>query len=158
MSRFAAVGTVLLRDEQPGTVFLTIAAPAAVARYLVPKGSVTVDGTSLTVVDVTPQADGAARFRVAPWGGFYQRRPPESAGGGSAAIRPRLGGSRLWTSRSAAAGNGARTLPRCCLCAGTVLAAGLLIPGMHSGRKLARRRTLLRAWRRVRRFPARLPR
>lgn len=58
------VGTVLLRDEQPGTVFLTIAAPEAVARYLVPKGSVTVDGTSLTVVDVTPEGDGTARFRV----------------------------------------------------------------------------------------------
>lgn len=59
-----AVGTITQRDEQPGTVFVTITAPAAVARYLVPKGSVTVDGTSLTVVDVTPQDDGSARFRV----------------------------------------------------------------------------------------------
>lgn len=59
-----AVGTITQRDEQPGTVFVTITAPAAVARYLVPKGSVTVDGTSLTVVDVTAQDDGSARFRV----------------------------------------------------------------------------------------------
>ncbi len=58
-----AVGTVVDRDEQPGTVVLTFEAPAEVARYLVPKGSVTVDGCSLTVVDVA-DADGTARFRV----------------------------------------------------------------------------------------------
>ena len=33
---------------------LSVAAPADAGRYLVPKGSVTVDGASLTVVDVTP--------------------------------------------------------------------------------------------------------
>lgn len=59
-----AVGTVVARDEQPGTVFLTCHAPAEVARYLVPKGSVTVDGCSLTVVDVTDTDDGSARFRM----------------------------------------------------------------------------------------------
>jgi riboflavin synthase len=60
-----AVGTVTGRDDQPGTVFLSVAAPAEVARYLVPKGSVTVTGVSLTVVDVTPvAADGTATFRV----------------------------------------------------------------------------------------------
>ena len=59
-----AVGDVVDRDEQPGTVFLTFHAPPEVARYLVPKGSVTVDGTSLTVVDVTDGADGDAAFRV----------------------------------------------------------------------------------------------
>ncbi len=58
-----AVGTVVGRDEQPGTVFLTFHAPAEVARYLVPKGSVTVQGVSLTVVDVDDTDDGA-RFRV----------------------------------------------------------------------------------------------
>jgi riboflavin synthase len=47
-----AVGTVTARDEQPGTVFLSIRADAEVARYLVPKGSITVAGTSLTVVDL----------------------------------------------------------------------------------------------------------
>jgi riboflavin synthase len=54
------VGTVVDRDEQPGTVFLTVAAPEEVARYLVPKGSVTVDGVSLTVVDLP----APGRFRV----------------------------------------------------------------------------------------------
>lgn len=60
-----AVGTLVARDEQPGTVFLTVAAPPEVARYLVPKGSVTVAGVSLTVVDVTPRQDGSATFRLA---------------------------------------------------------------------------------------------
>jgi riboflavin synthase len=66
-----AVGEVVAREEQPGTVFLSLSAPAEVARYLVPKGSVTVDGTSLTVVDVTPgngdaegSAGASAVFRV----------------------------------------------------------------------------------------------
>jgi riboflavin synthase len=59
-----AVGEVTARDEQPGTVFLTFHAPAEVARYLVPKGSVTVDGTSLTVVDVADAGDGGGSFRV----------------------------------------------------------------------------------------------
>jgi riboflavin synthase len=59
-----AVGELVERDEQPGTVFLTVAAPAEVARYLVAKGSVTVDGVSLTVVDVDRRSDGGARFRL----------------------------------------------------------------------------------------------
>ncbi len=59
-----AVGEVITRDEQPGTVFLGIRAPAAVARYLVPKGSVTVDGCSLTVVEVSDADDGGATFTV----------------------------------------------------------------------------------------------
>ena len=59
-----AVGEVVARDEQPGTVFLSVRAPAEVARYLVPKGSITIEGTSLTVVDVTPGEDGTATFRV----------------------------------------------------------------------------------------------
>jgi riboflavin synthase len=47
-----AVGEVVGREELPGTVFISVRAPAEVARYLVPKGSVTVSGTSLTVVDI----------------------------------------------------------------------------------------------------------
>jgi riboflavin synthase len=58
-----AVGDVVARDEHPGTVFLTVRAPAEVARYLVPKGSVTVTGVSLTVVDVQP-SEGGATFRL----------------------------------------------------------------------------------------------
>ncbi len=48
------VGRVVAREQEPGTVWLSVAAPADAGRYLVPKGSVTVDGASLTVVDVTP--------------------------------------------------------------------------------------------------------
>ncbi|MEX0836540.1 MAG: riboflavin synthase [Nitriliruptor sp.] len=59
-----AVGEVVARDDPPGTVLLTIAAPAEVARYLVPKGSVTVTGVSLTVVDVERTTAGRATFRV----------------------------------------------------------------------------------------------
>lgn len=59
-----AVGEVVSRDEQPGTVFLGFRAPAEIAPYLVPKGSITIDGTSLTVVDVEDTGDGSAVFRV----------------------------------------------------------------------------------------------
>ncbi|MEX1177131.1 MAG: riboflavin synthase [Nitriliruptor sp.] len=58
------VGEVVARDERPGTVFVTIAVPDDVARYLVPKGSVTVSGVSLTVVDVERVATSGATFRV----------------------------------------------------------------------------------------------
>jgi len=45
------VGTITQREELPGTVFVTIDAPSELARYLVPKGSITVSGISLTVVE-----------------------------------------------------------------------------------------------------------
>lgn len=51
-----AVGTIAARDIQPdGSLTLHVAAPASVLRFMVEKGSITVDGVSLTVVDVTPQ-------------------------------------------------------------------------------------------------------
>jgi riboflavin synthase len=59
-----AVGQVVARDEQPGTVFLSIAAPPELTRYLVPKGSITVSGVSLTIVDIT--ADGVLRIGLIP--------------------------------------------------------------------------------------------
>jgi riboflavin synthase len=59
-----AVGEVVDREELPGTVFVSVRAPAEVARYLVPKGSVTVSGTSLTVVDI--RADGVFRVGLIP--------------------------------------------------------------------------------------------
>jgi riboflavin synthase len=59
-----AVGEVVDRDERAGTVFLTVRAPEEVARYLVPKGSVTVTGVSLTVVDVTRSDGGSGSFRL----------------------------------------------------------------------------------------------
>jgi riboflavin synthase len=45
-------GRVTAIDAQPGAHVLTVRAPEALARYLIPKGSITVDGVSLTVVDV----------------------------------------------------------------------------------------------------------
>lgn len=57
------VGTVVDRDEQPGMVSLTVAVPPEHARYVVPKGSITVDGVSLTVTDVE-EGEGGPRFRV----------------------------------------------------------------------------------------------
>ncbi len=97
-----AVGEVVARDEQPGTVFLSVRAPAEVAAYLVPKGSVTVEGTSLTVVDVTPDGDGCGLphradpahprgddVRVTPG-----RRPREPRGGRHRQVRRADAGRR----------------------------------------------------------------
>lgn len=46
------VGEVLERSEEPGAYVLRVRAPEQLAPHLVPKGSVTVDGVSLTLVDV----------------------------------------------------------------------------------------------------------
>jgi riboflavin synthase len=43
---------------------VTIAAPAAIAPFIAAKGSITVDGVSLTVNAVTDQADGRAHFAL----------------------------------------------------------------------------------------------
>jgi riboflavin synthase len=45
-------GTVLAKQAEPGAFVLTLRAPGSMARYLIPKGSITVDGVSLTIVDV----------------------------------------------------------------------------------------------------------
>ncbi|HEX2028260.1 MAG TPA: riboflavin synthase [Nitriliruptorales bacterium] len=58
------VGEIVDRQQAAGTVSLQVAAPAQVARYLVPKGSVTVQGVSLTVVDVAE--DGAFDVGLIP--------------------------------------------------------------------------------------------
>jgi riboflavin synthase len=47
-----ATGRVTGIDVQPGAHVLVVRAPDALARYLIPQGSITVDGVSLTVVDV----------------------------------------------------------------------------------------------------------
>lgn len=58
------VGHVVDRVDDPGTTWVSVTAPPAVARYLVAKGSITMAGTSLTVVDVTDNDDASATFRV----------------------------------------------------------------------------------------------
>jgi riboflavin synthase len=52
-------GAILAMEREEIAVWLTVAAPPDILRYLVPKGSVAIDGISLTVVDVGPD-----RFRV----------------------------------------------------------------------------------------------
>lgn len=60
-----AVGTVVHREEHPGTVLLTVAAPAAIAPYLVPKGSVALQGVSLTVGD-SDESEGTFLVALVP--------------------------------------------------------------------------------------------
>ncbi len=62
-------GTVEAIDAQPGAFVVRVRAPDDFARYLIPKGSITVDGVSLTVVDVggpggTRDDLGAATFTL----------------------------------------------------------------------------------------------
>src|SRR4029079_7279599 len=54
------VGTILARVPEGDSLVVSFGAPDEVLRYVVPKGSIAVDGVSLTVVDVQ---DG--RFTVA---------------------------------------------------------------------------------------------
>ena len=50
------VGTVLAREDAEHWTVVRIGVPSDLARYVVAKGSVAVDGVSLTVVDVTDDA------------------------------------------------------------------------------------------------------
>lgn len=46
------VGEILEVREEPGAYTVQVRAPRSLAKYLTPKGSITVDGVSLTLVDV----------------------------------------------------------------------------------------------------------
>jgi len=46
------VGEVVAREDAPGAYLLRVRAPRRLAPHLVPKGSIAVDGVSLTLVDV----------------------------------------------------------------------------------------------------------
>jgi riboflavin synthase len=60
------VGTVLAREALPdGSTIFTIGAPAGVLRYAVEKGSITVDGVSLTITHVDDLDIGDGSFGVA---------------------------------------------------------------------------------------------
>jgi riboflavin synthase len=50
------VGEILDRQSGPGGEIIRVSLPAALSRYLVEKGSITVDGVSLTVVYAGPDA------------------------------------------------------------------------------------------------------
>ncbi len=58
------VATVLSVHPQGDSRRIEFAVPASLARYLAAKGSVTVDGVSLTVNDVADQPDGTTHFSV----------------------------------------------------------------------------------------------
>jgi riboflavin synthase len=58
------IGRVVAVEAVGDSWTVTIAAPAAIAPYLAAKGSITVDGVSLTVNGVTDQADGSAHFTL----------------------------------------------------------------------------------------------
>ncbi|HUN23271.1 MAG TPA: riboflavin synthase [Anaerolineales bacterium] len=49
-------GEILQKWVEGDSLWLSIAPPAKLLRYIVPKGFICVDGASLTVVDVTPQS------------------------------------------------------------------------------------------------------
>jgi riboflavin synthase len=56
------VGTLVSAVPEGDSTRLLIEAPAGLAPYLAAKGSITVDGVSLTVNSVEDQTDGACRF------------------------------------------------------------------------------------------------
>jgi len=56
--------TLVSVTPDQGSHRLVFEAPKAFARYLAPKGSVAIDGISLTVNEVEDRPDGAARFGI----------------------------------------------------------------------------------------------
>ena len=58
------VGQIVSKRNEGDSLRVEIAAPAALAPYLAPKGSITVDGVSLTVNVVADDADGTCRFTL----------------------------------------------------------------------------------------------
>lgn len=59
-----AVGTIVSVTPVGDSVGVTVEAPAELAPHIAAKGSITVDGVSLTVNEVTDQADGTAHFTL----------------------------------------------------------------------------------------------
>jgi len=58
------VGSVAKIEPQGDSRKITFSATSELAPYLAPKGSITVDGVSLTVNEVTDQSDGTCHFSV----------------------------------------------------------------------------------------------
>lgn len=58
------VGTVLDIAPQGDSLRIAFAVPASLAPFVAAKGSITIDGVSLTVNDVTDQPDGTAQFAI----------------------------------------------------------------------------------------------
>ncbi len=58
------VGKVLDASPEGGSLMLGISAPAALGPYIATKGSITLDGVSLTINDVRDADDGTTHFTV----------------------------------------------------------------------------------------------
>ena len=58
------VGEVVGINEEGGSHRVTVSVAADIAPYIAPKGSVTLDGVSLTVNELTDQPDRTAHFEV----------------------------------------------------------------------------------------------
>lgn len=59
-----AVGKVTVREEVGGSLHVAITTSAEIAPFVAPKGSITVDGVSLTVNAVDDHADGSCTFHL----------------------------------------------------------------------------------------------
>lgn len=59
-----AVGTVVSVAPEGDSLRIVFSAPASVARFLAPKGSVAIDGVSLTINEVSDENGGGARFGI----------------------------------------------------------------------------------------------
>ncbi len=59
-----AVGRIALREEVGGSLHLGVSTPAEISPFIAAKGSVTVDGVSLTVNAVDDHADGSCTFHL----------------------------------------------------------------------------------------------
>ncbi len=59
-----SVGEVVMRREEGGSIRLAIRARADMAPFIAGKGSITVDGVSLTVNDVRDRPDGTCDFAL----------------------------------------------------------------------------------------------
>jgi len=59
-----AVGRIALREDVGGSLHVAVTTPAEIAPFIAPKGSVTVDGVSLTVNAVDDHADGSCTFHL----------------------------------------------------------------------------------------------
>ncbi len=59
-----AVGHVVSVDQTGGSWHVVVSAPPELAPYIAAKGSITVDGVSLTVNDLADQPDGTCHFML----------------------------------------------------------------------------------------------
>lgn len=57
-----AVGAIAARGEDGGSTRLAVRAPPAIAPFIAAKGSITVEGVSLTVNTISDEADGSVVF------------------------------------------------------------------------------------------------